>query len=248
MAEKRMFSKTFTGRDDFNSMPDSSQNLYFHMGIHADDDGFVDNVKTLMKLKEKKIDDLKILTMKNFIIPFRSGVFVITHWKINNNLRGDRYKPTVYQEEKKLLTIDPVTQIYKIKSSGIPMVDQWYTNGSPSIVENSIEENNIGVGNNNINNNIYSSLEDFKHHQQTFKNEFPKIILDVDFNPDFDLKLMSEKLRESKDYLLHPDNSFKLSFLYENYEALVKDFYKERGKEKAETKPSTPQKKIVMLN
>ena len=100
MAQKRMFDKTITNNDNFLEMPDSTQNLYFHLSMEADDDGFVDNWKSIMRMTGKKEDDLKLLIAKQFIIPFDSGVIVIKHWRINNYLRKDRYHETKYLREK----------------------------------------------------------------------------------------------------------------------------------------------------
>ena len=92
MAQKRMFDKTITNSDEFLDMPDSSQNLYFHLSMNADDDGFVNNWKSIMRMTGHKQDDLKVLTAKQFIIPFDSGVIVIRHWRINNYLRNEVLK------------------------------------------------------------------------------------------------------------------------------------------------------------
>lgn len=106
MAEKRMFSKKIIDTDWFMDMPASSQNLYFHLSMRADDDGFVSSPKRIIKLIGATEDDYKILITKKFIIPFESGVCVITDWRINNYLRIDRYTETVYKEEKESLTIN----------------------------------------------------------------------------------------------------------------------------------------------
>ena len=95
-----MFSNKVIGTDDFLEMPDSSQNLYFHLSMSADDDGFVDKWRAIMRMTGKKEDDLRILIAKSFIIPFESGVVVIKDWRINNYIQKDRYKPTIYTEEK----------------------------------------------------------------------------------------------------------------------------------------------------
>lgn len=103
MAERRMFAKTIIDSDAFLDMPLSTQALYFHLSMRADDDGFINNPKKIQRSIGCSADDLKVLIAKNFIIPFESGVVVIKHWKIHNYIRNDRYKETVYQEEKSLL-------------------------------------------------------------------------------------------------------------------------------------------------
>ena len=104
MAERRMFAKTIIDSDAFLDMPLSSQALYFHLSMRADDDGFINNPKKIQRMIGCADDDLKLLLAKNFIIPFDSGVCVIKHWKIHNYIRNDRYKPTVYAEEMSCLT------------------------------------------------------------------------------------------------------------------------------------------------
>ena len=99
MAERRMFAKTIIDSDAFLDMPLSTQSLYFHLSMRADDDGFINNPKKIQRMIGCADDDLKLLLAKNFIIPFESGVCVIKHWKIHNYIRNDRYKPTVYAEE-----------------------------------------------------------------------------------------------------------------------------------------------------
>ena len=106
MAQKRMFSNLVIGSDDFLEMPESSQNLYFHLSMQADDDGFVDNWKSIMRMTGKKEDDLKILIAKSFIIPFETGVLVIKHWRLNNYIQKDRYKETIHKKEKSLLSME----------------------------------------------------------------------------------------------------------------------------------------------
>ena len=125
MARKRMFNLEIIDTDIFLEMPQSSQNLYFHLGMRADDDGFVGNPKKIIKTVGANDDDLKLLITKNFIIPFETGVIVIKHWRLNNYLRSDRYIPTIYQKEKRQLK-EIEKGIYE-KMSGIPNVNQRYT-------------------------------------------------------------------------------------------------------------------------
>lgn len=120
MASKRMFSLDIVDSDAFVSMPSSSQSLYFHLSMRADDDGFVKNPKRIQRDVGSSDDDMKVLIAKRFILPFDSGVVVIKHWRINNNIRSDRYKPTTFLEEKSTLAIKEngaYTEAYKL---GIP--------------------------------------------------------------------------------------------------------------------------------
>ena len=99
MAKKRMFSIDIVGSDAFLDLPYSAQCLYFQLGMRADDDGFVGNPKTIQRIAGTKASDLELLVKKRFLLQFPSGVVVIKHWKINNQIQKDRYTPTVYTEE-----------------------------------------------------------------------------------------------------------------------------------------------------
>ena len=99
-----MFAKTIIDSDAFLDMPLSAQALYFHLSMRADDDGFINNPKKIQRMVGASDDDCKLLIMKRFIIAFESGVIVIKHWKIHNYIQKDRYKPTIYQEEKTMIT------------------------------------------------------------------------------------------------------------------------------------------------
>lgn len=103
MAQRRMFSPKIVGSDAFLEMPTSSRELYFQLGMYADDDGFI-NPKKIVRMVGSSDDDLKVLIAKRFVIPFENGVVVIKHWAINNLIRKDWYQPTIYQDQKKLLT------------------------------------------------------------------------------------------------------------------------------------------------
>lgn len=104
MANKRMFAKTIIDSDAFLDMPLSTQSLYFHLSMRADDDGFVNNPKKISRMIGCGEDDLKLLIGKRFLLYFDSGVVVIKHWLIHNTLRKDRHTPTNYQDELKQLT------------------------------------------------------------------------------------------------------------------------------------------------
>lgn len=120
MAERRMFAKTIIDSDAFLDMPLSAQALYFHLSMRADDDGFINNPKKIQRMVGASDDDCKLLLLKRFLITFESGVVVIKHWKIHNYIRNDRYKPTIYKDEKALL-IEKENKAYTEKGNiGIP--------------------------------------------------------------------------------------------------------------------------------
>ena len=105
MAERRMFAKTIVDSDQFLDMPLSTQALYFHLSMRADDEGFINNPKKVLRMTGASGDDFKLLIAKRFIIEFESGVVVIKHWRIHNYIQKDRFKRTMYQEEKSLLKV-----------------------------------------------------------------------------------------------------------------------------------------------
>jgi len=118
MANRRMFAKTIIDSDAFLDMPPSTQVLYFHLAMRADDDGFINNPKTIMRIVGAKDDDIKLLVAKRFIIPFDSGVVVIKHWRIHNYIQKDRYTETKYIDEKNQLIINKKNG-YSLKQIGL---------------------------------------------------------------------------------------------------------------------------------
>jgi hypothetical protein len=100
MAERRMFAKTIIDSDAFLDMPLSTQALYFHLVMRADDEGFVNNPKKIMRMVGASDDEMKVLITKRFLIPFESGVVVVKHWFIHNYIQKDRFKPSVYVVER----------------------------------------------------------------------------------------------------------------------------------------------------
>lgn len=143
MAERRMFSKTIIDSDAFLDMPMSTQALYFHLSMRADDDGFINNPKRIQRMIGASDDDLKLLIAKSFIITFESGVVVIKHWKIHNYIRNDRYKPTTYEEEKAML----IEKENKAYSLGIPngyQMDTQVRLGKDRLGKDRLGEDSIG--------------------------------------------------------------------------------------------------------
>jgi hypothetical protein len=83
----------------------STQALYFHLAMRADDDGFVNGPRKILRMVGANDDDLRVLISKRYILAFQSGVIVIKHWRIHNYIQKDRYKPTLYREEMQLLAV-----------------------------------------------------------------------------------------------------------------------------------------------
>jgi len=139
MANRRMFSRDVASSDAFLDMPLSAQALYFHLGLAADDEGFLNSPLSVLRMVGGCRDDLNLLIAKKFVIPFESGVCVIRHWRTNNYCRSDRFKPTLHTAERAMLTIGS-DLVYQMDTTGIPDDNLRYTDGIPSIVEYSKEE------------------------------------------------------------------------------------------------------------
>lgn len=143
MAERRMFAKTIIDSDAFLDMPLSTQALYFHLGMRADDDGFVNSPKKIQRAVGAAEDDLRILITKNFIIPFDSGVIVIKHWNINNYIQNDRYHPTAYIEEKNQLC-QKDNRAYTLMGTGC--IQDGYRMDTQNRLDKTSIDNNIYIG------------------------------------------------------------------------------------------------------
>lgn len=131
MANRRMFSLDIVNKESFLDMPASTQALYFHLGMRADDDGFIASPKWITNMVGCNADDLKLLIAKGFVIQFDSGIVVITHLKTNNYLRPDRYRPTLHQSEKAMFESNESG--YNLPTIGIPVADKMETQNSIEI-------------------------------------------------------------------------------------------------------------------
>lgn len=139
MAERRMFAKTIIDSDAFIDMPLSTQALYFHLGMRADDDGFINNPKKIVRMIGASEDDYKLLMAKNFVMPFDSGIIVIKHWKLHNYIPKDRYKPTVYTEEKTMLELKD-NGVYTRCIQGVHGMDTQVSIGKSNIGKSKVVE------------------------------------------------------------------------------------------------------------
>ena len=108
-----MISSKVVDTDNFLDLPATSQNLYFHLLMHADDDGFLGNPKTITRSIGAHQDDLKLLVEKGYLFVFEDGAIAIKDWFIHNYIPKDRYHETVYKEDKKKLEVTE-TQQYRL--------------------------------------------------------------------------------------------------------------------------------------
>lgn len=189
MAERRMFAKTIIDSDAFLDMPLSTQALYFHLSMRADDDGFINNAKKIQRMLGCADDDLKILLSKNFVIPFESGVCVIKHWKIHNYIQSDRYKPTVYGELKSKLSL---------KNNNV------YTMDTPCIQDVSKVETQVRLGKDSLGKESLvkdSEVEDIKTPKATRLPDdwiAPQEFIDfcIAERPDLDIQLTLDTFKD----------------------------------------------------
>lgn len=150
MAERRMFTKKIIDSDAFLDMPLTTQALYFHLNMRADDDGFVNNPKKIQRMIGASDDDLKLLIAKRFILAFESGVVVVKHWRMHNLLRKDRYNPTQYQEELSLLVLrgnGSYTESVEILTDSThdnQMATTWQPDDNQMATQDSIGKDSIG--------------------------------------------------------------------------------------------------------
>lgn len=190
MAERRMFSKTVIQSDQFCDLPFSAQALYMHLALYADDDGFVNNMKQVKRMIGASEEDIKTLIDNGYLITFESGVVVITHWLQHNLIRADRYKETIYLEEKRHLSLQddkkycfiPNPDLVEIFPVGIPSDNQMETQVSKS--KNSIvkfskecdtEEIAYQLGNEILTHTQYEKLKE-RFGEETVKTQIDRII------------------------------------------------------------------------
>lgn len=133
MAERRMFAKSIVLSDAFLDMPMSARCLYFTLAMLADDDGFINSPKSIMRQCGSTTDDMNILIAKRFVLTFESGVVVIKHWRIHNLIQKDRYRETKYLEEKATLMLDENKAYTEADNDVYPECIQDVSNLEPQV-------------------------------------------------------------------------------------------------------------------
>lgn len=192
MAERRMFAKTIIDSDAFLDMPTSARLLYYDLGMRADDDGFVNSPKKIIRMTGASDDDLSVLIAKKFIIPFENGIVVIKHWRIHNYIRKDTYNETAYKEEKAMLILDENKSYKLVESERIQSVDEPSTQ---------VRLGKVSIGKDRLDNNIPASEE---------KSSTASV------------KANKHKYGEYKNVLLKDEELQKLQKEYQNWEELIK--------------------------
>ena len=158
MAERRMMAKSVINTDVFLDMPASTQNLYFHMLLRADDDGFIASPKGILRIIGASDDDLKLLLAKQYLFRFESGVVVIKDWKIHNYIQSDRYKPSL-QPERELLTIT-ANKEYTLTNSDVSNMD---TECIQNVSIGKVRLGKVRLGKNNMSSKLDCTDEIIQH-------------------------------------------------------------------------------------
>lgn len=173
MAQRRMFSRKITDTDKFIEMPATTQNLYFHLNMNADDEGFVDRVSIIQRMIGASGDDLKLLIAKGFIIPFESGVVVIRHWRIHNYIQADRFQATIYQNEKSQIEYDD-TKTANIKPLEQCVQDVYKLDTQVRLGKDSLDKERLELDKVNNHNNTVP-VENKKSLSKVFKDSEIKL-------------------------------------------------------------------------
>ena len=238
MARKRMFDLEIINQDSFFDLPIGAKALYFLLGMEADDEGFVSPRKVL-KLYGGAEDDLRILAIKGYIIPFKTGVIVITDWKRNNYLDKNRIKETIYQNEKNQIIYNERTEKYELITD---KKIECLTNVKQMLNENRIEENRIeeNIEEKNIKKENNATIYDKKYFENKEVNdlfiEFLKIRKKIKaVNSELAIKKLVNKLNNYED-------DIKIKMLENSIVNSWKDVYK--LKEKKETALEKLQREI----
>lgn len=203
MAERRMFAKTIIDSDAFLDMPITARLLYYDLAMRADDDGFVNSPKKIMRMIGASQDDLGILIMRKFILPFENGVVVIKHWRIHNYIRRDTYSETTYKEEKELLELDE-NKAYRFK-------DNEPSTSRPRTVNVPLTQDRIGKDRKDINNNTANFEAEFEEVWQAYPRKERK-------NDALKAYVAARKAGEDKDTILAGIAKYKAKIAAEKTE------------------------------
>ena len=199
VAKKRMFNVDIVGSDAFLDLPHTAQALYFQLGMRADDDGFVGNPKTIQRIAGTNASDLELLVKKRFLLQFPSGVVVIKHWKINNDIKKDRYSPTVYTDEFQMLSTKE-NKAYTERNANVSTLDtERVQNVSNLDTQYSIDKDRLDK----------DSIDKEKHTHGFFSNvlltddELQKLSSEIPNLDDYIERLSNYLANNKKEYKSH---------------------------------------------
>lgn len=202
-----MFCRSIVESDRFLEMPLTSQALYFHLGLRADDEGFINSPKRILREINCSIDDLKLLISKGFVYCFESGIVVITHWKVHNTIKTDRFTPSIYSQEKKLLSTDNNKKYVLLSENNkiIPnirntMEPNWNQIGTKLEPQYRLDKNRLDKDSNNIQSTSVDGVNGINY--QNVLNSFNSICVSL---PKVK-KLTAERKRKIKNLKKNLDN------------------------------------------
>ena len=199
MAQRRMFSQKVTETDKFLDMGLTAQSLYFHLGMNADDDGFVGNPKSIKRMIGASEDDLKALVEKDYLIVFDDGVVVIKDWLVSNYVKKDRYTPTIYTDDMKLIGLDK-NKRYQFVSDLEPEQNQVGTEMSPECIQDGDKMEPNCIQNGSKNEKQISNENSQPQQEQGFNSMEPKRNQNgTEMDPQ--VRLGKDRLSKSKDNL-----------------------------------------------
>lgn len=216
-----MFSKTIIDSDAFIDMPSTARLLYYDLTMRADDDGFINNPKKIIRMTGASVDDMNVLILRKFIIPFESGVVVIKHWKIHNYIQKDRYKETNYKEEKAMISLDE-NKAYTLSIGTLDTNCIQHVSNMDTQVR--IGKDRVRIDKDNIYNSPPKATKPVRHKYGEYKNvllsdeDIEK--LKVEFPSDW-----QERIERLSEYIASSGKSYK------NYLATIRNWAK-RDKEK----------------
>lgn len=222
MAERRMFAKTIVTSDAFLDMPMSARCLYFTLGMFADDEGFVNNPKGIMRQVGATTDDMNVLIAKKFVLTFESGVVVIKHWRIHNYIQSDRFHPTKYVDERKQLFVND-KKAYSKKDSETVEIPTMYTECIQDVSKVDTEDR---LGKDRLDKNIYGEFQNVRLKEEEFqklKEKFPE-----DYN---------ERIEALSVYMRSRGKAYK-----DHYATILNWARKEQKEKDAQPKPIEPKK------
>ncbi len=253
MAERRMFAKSVVTSDAFLDMSFSARCLYFALGMYADDDGFVDSPKSVMRQTGATQTDLNELINNRFVIPFESGVIVITHWNVNNNLRKDRHKPTLHAAEHALLRIE--NGIYIPQNMDCqPNDNQATTNGQPNDNQmppfgciGEYRQGKDSIGKDSIG-KASTPAHAHTHTRESFFEAYG-IAADAEPPPDMDFDKLAIAYSSST-LLRNPDKTYfrSMKWIIKNYAEIIAGKYTDFAKNKASPPPNPSGKHHVEVD
>ena len=231
-----MMSLSIMDTDAFLDMPMSSQALYFHLLMRADDEGFIGNPKKIMRMIGSQDDDLKVLIIKRFILAFESGIVVIKHWLIHNNIRTDRIQETTYKKEKETLKLNEyeayTEDVRQVSDKSQHSIDKISIDKgsidtpkiSKLIVDTLLKETGINVPDGDyIINNLFPAKRLAKKIAKSFEKDGKKDVTDEQI-----ISAFIWMLKEMDTF--HKNNSTSISYIEKNYNKIINSIKKDGHK------------------